>query len=63
MALPGDVDRWWRARNEMRVVIHENSWVIEGPEAERARLAYAILDDGELKYEITGVPSGKRVHA
>jgi hypothetical protein len=63
MALPGDVDRWWRARNEMRVVIHENSWVIEGPEAERARLAYAVLDDGKLKYEITDVPSGKGVRA
>jgi hypothetical protein len=61
MALPGEVDRWWRARSKMRMVIHENSWVIEGPEAERARLAYAVLDDGELKYEITGVPSGKGV--
>jgi hypothetical protein len=63
MALPGEVDRWWRARSKMRVVIHENSWAIEGPEAARARLAYAVLDDGELKYEITGVPSGKGVRA
>jgi peptidoglycan/xylan/chitin deacetylase (PgdA/CDA1 family) len=63
MALPGDVDEWWRARSEMRLVSQGKSWVIEGPEAERARLAYAVLDNGELKYEITGVPSGKGVRA
>ena len=32
-ALPGDVDRWWRARDKMKVVPSSNgtAWKIEGP--------------------------------
>ncbi len=54
-ALPGDVDRWWRARNQMKVVPREGGWQIVGPEKERARLAYAVLDGGRLKYELAEV--------
>jgi len=51
--LPGEVDRWWRARAQMNVVRKADGWVIEGPEKERARLAYAVLnDDGELVFEL-----------
>jgi len=50
--LPGEVDRWWRARAEMEVVPKGNGWVIEGPQKERARLAYAVLQDGEFGYEL-----------
>jgi len=51
--LPGEVDRWWRARAQMNVVRKADGWVIEGPETERARLAYAVLnDDGELVFEL-----------
>jgi hypothetical protein len=53
--LPGDVDRWWRARNQMKVVPREGGWQIVGPEKERARLAYAVLDGGRLKYELAEV--------
>ncbi len=53
-ALPRDVDRWWRARSQMRLVSRGDEWEIVGPEKERARLAYAILDRGQLIYEVAG---------
>jgi hypothetical protein len=52
--LPGEVDRWWRARNQMRLVPRGEEWEIVGPESERARLAYAVLDGGRLAYELAG---------
>jgi hypothetical protein len=52
--LPGNVDRWWRARNQMKVVPSGDGWEIVGPEKERARLAYAVLDGEHLRYEIAG---------
>jgi hypothetical protein len=52
-ALPGEVDRWWRARNQMQLVFRDKHWEIEGPDRERARLAYAVLDaQNNLSYEI-----------
>jgi hypothetical protein len=51
MALPRDVDLWWRARSQMKLVPQKNGWSIEGPEKERARLAYAVFDGGCLRYE------------
>jgi len=58
-ALPGDVDRWWRARTQMKLVPCESGWEIVGPEKERARLAYAGLDGGRVTYEIAGVAREK----
>jgi len=54
-ALPEDVDRWWRARSQMKVVSSGDSWEIVGPGKENARLAYAVLDGGRVRYEIAGV--------
>ena len=56
-ALPGDVDRWWRARSQMRLVPRGNSWEIVGPESERARLAYAVSHGDHLKFELAAAPS------
>jgi hypothetical protein len=50
--LPAEVDSWWRARSKMSVVRHNNSWRIEGEQAERAVLAYAKNVDGNLVYEL-----------
>jgi hypothetical protein len=58
--LPGDVDRWWRARSQMRLVSRGDEWEIVGPEKERARLAYAVLDGGRLVYEFAEVSPRKR---
>jgi hypothetical protein len=41
LALPRDVDRWWRQRSQMRVVHDGGKWRIHGPGHERARLAMA----------------------
>ena len=51
MALPGDVDVWWRARQQMRLVPDRGGWRIEGPESERARLAYACRDGERITYQ------------
>jgi hypothetical protein len=60
-ALPADVDRWWRARSQMELVSRGDDWEIVGPEKERARLAYAVLDGGRLVYELAG--TSPRIHA
>jgi hypothetical protein len=61
-ALPGEVDLWWRARSQMSLVAHGDGWEIIGPEAGRARLAYAALDGDRLVYELAEVPHESRVH-
>lgn len=51
-ALPGDVNRWWRNRSEMELVRDGDRWHIEGPDKERARVAYAILEGDRLIYRL-----------
>jgi hypothetical protein len=55
VALPGEVDRWWRARSQMTLVSRGDEWEIVGPEKDRAQLAYAVLDNGRLTYEFAAV--------
>ena len=50
--LPGDVDRWWRSRSAMSLVPAGDTWRIEGPDKERARLAYASLQGDHVVYTI-----------
>jgi hypothetical protein len=52
IALPGDVDTWWRQRSHMKVVPDGDQWRIEGSGAERARLAYANLTQNSVAYSI-----------
>jgi hypothetical protein len=58
---PGEVNRWWRQRAEMKLVRDVDTWRIEGPGAERACIAYATLEEGKLVYLIDGVPSGSEM--
>jgi hypothetical protein len=51
-ALPGDLDQWWRARSQMRVVERNDQWRVEGPSAERAKLAFAKTAGDHLEYEV-----------
>jgi hypothetical protein len=51
VALPSEIDHWWRARSKMSVVPHGDSFRIEGEGAERAVLAFASSVDGQLVYE------------
>jgi hypothetical protein len=48
IATPGEVNRWWRQRAEMRLVENGEGWQIEGSGKERARIAYASEEEGRL---------------
>ena len=48
IALPGEVNRWWRQRAKMQLVESAQGWQIEGLGKERARVAYASEKDGRL---------------
>ncbi len=61
IATPGEVNRWWRQRREMKLIYRADGWHIEGQGAERACLAYATLDGDRLVYEIDGVLAGNDV--
>lgn len=47
---PGEVNRWWRQRAEMRLVETAAGWRIEGEGRERARIAYASEEDGRVVF-------------
>lgn len=51
IALPKEVNQWWRARSQMKLVRSETGWTIEGPERDRAMVVYAFLDGGRVVYE------------
>lgn len=52
MALPGEINRWWRNRRQMTLVPDGDGWRIEGPDCERARVAYASVSNRQLVYDI-----------
>jgi hypothetical protein len=54
IALPGEVDDWWRLRSKLKLIQTGNSRRIEGHGSERARVAYAVVDNDKLAYELDG---------
>jgi hypothetical protein len=50
MALPGDINRWWRNRQRMTLVQSGDGWRIDGTDSERARIAYATVEGDRLVY-------------
>ena len=54
VALPGDIDRWWRQRRGLRLDWRGNRWQISGTGAERARVAFAYRDSGRIRYRVAG---------
>jgi hypothetical protein len=62
-ALPREVDEWWRARSQMKLVRKGGNWEIEGPQKERARIAYAVLHGDRLTYEVADTLVPKGVHS
>jgi hypothetical protein len=52
IARPGEVAAWWRLRSELNLVGDRGSWRIEGKGSERARLAYAVMTEDTVAYEI-----------
>jgi hypothetical protein len=55
IALPGEINRWWRNRHRMTLVPSGEGWRIEGPDSDRARVAYAALENDRLVYRLDGV--------
>ena len=51
IALPREVDEWWRQRSRMQLVPDQAGWRIDGAGSERATIAYATMKDGSLTYE------------
>ena len=54
VALPGDIDRWWRQRRGLRLDWRGNRWQVSGAGAERARVAFAYRDSGRIRYRVEG---------
>jgi len=52
VALPSEIDRWWRERRQMRLVQDGESWRIEGAGSARARIATARLDGDQVVYQV-----------
>lgn len=50
LALPGEVDTWWRERNRMTLVRQGGTWHVRGAGSGQAAVAYARLENGRLKY-------------
>jgi hypothetical protein len=55
--LPGEVNRWWRARSQMQLVRRGIDCAIEGPDSDQAQVAYAVLDGDRLAYEFSSAPA------
>jgi hypothetical protein len=53
-ALPSEINEWWRARFQMQLVSESGKWRIEGPQKERARVAYARIEKDRLVYRVEG---------
>jgi glycosyltransferase involved in cell wall biosynthesis len=64
MALPAEINRWWRDRRQMTLVPDGTGWRIEGPGSERARVAYASLSEGRVAYSWSPLQAqGRKVRA
>ena len=50
ITIPGEVNRWWRQRAEMKILENGKSLRIEGVGSERARIAFASKKDGRLVF-------------
>jgi len=62
-ALPGEINSWWRTRLQLTIVPAGGTWRIEGDGKESARIAYAHLIDGKLRYSFEPSTSQFRSHS
>jgi hypothetical protein len=49
-ALPHEVAEWWKARSQMIVHQEDGGWRVQGPQSERASVAWACVKDGAITY-------------
>ena len=58
IAPPEEINRWWRNRQQMALVRRGDSWHVEGPGSERARIGWATVSaDHRLTYRVDGQPA------
>jgi hypothetical protein len=50
IALPREVNDWWRMRSRMELVNEDGKWRVEGQGKERARVAYATVAQDKVSY-------------
>src|SRR5579884_3185826 len=50
IALPGQINTWWRQRNNMERVRTHAGWTIEGEGSEAARVAFARIVNNDIVY-------------
>ena len=63
VALPGEINRWWRNRQQMTLVASADGWRITGPDSHRARVAYATLVGDRLVYTVDGISPAEPANA
>ena len=51
-ATPSEANRWWRQRTNMHLVKSEGVWQIVGEGKDRARIAYACEENGQIKLSL-----------
>ena len=58
IALPGEINQWWRARSRMELVREGGSWRVTGEGKERARVALAVLNSSgdSVRFEAPQCP-------
>jgi len=55
--LPREANTWWRERSQLQLVRRGDEWEIEGPNKERAVVAFASLENDRLTYQISASPA------
>ena len=61
VALPSQINAWWRQRSEMKLVPSSHGWRITGEGSQRARVAYACLEGDSLVYSFEEPQGHERV--
>jgi len=52
VALPAEINSWWRERSQLQLVPVGGSWEVRGRGSERACVAFATLVNGKVTYRI-----------
>jgi len=52
--LPREANDWWRKRHNMQLREENGQWRIDGAGADRARVGYALVENGKVNYKIEG---------
>ncbi len=56
--LAGEANTWWRQRSQLKLVCKGEEWQIEGPNKDRAVIAYATLENDRLTYQLPNRHAG-----